>query len=218
MLAIVSIVSNTPRVVWQPTHVVDVRDAVFAARTYLEHRDLRALLEGALGDRRLDRACELGSGFGRMTPVLTEFADTVWGFEREPHFVAEAQPLHPKISFHQVSTLESLPAPDASFSLVLTFTVLQHLVDTVLINVATEIHRILKPGGFLVMCEETDTAHIAGAVTDPNAMCTIGRSVSAYEELFPHYRLRFTQPRRIEPTYPRPNAGTYMLFERPSAT
>src|SRR5690348_3447496 len=136
---------STERVVWHSIHVVDVRDAVFAARTYLEHRDLRALLTDTLGSRRVARACEFGAGLGRMTPVLTEFAHSVIGFEREPHFVAEAQPLFPNISFHHVEQLDNVPSSDQSFDLVLTFTVLQHIVDSVLLSVATEIKRVLRP-------------------------------------------------------------------------
>ena len=152
-----------------------------------------------------------------MTPVLTEFADSVCGFEREPHFVEQAQPLFPGIAFHQVAGLDSLPVPENHFSLALTFTVLQHLTEPVLARVAREIDRVLEPGGILVLCEETDTSHVSGTVTDPNGMSTIGRSVAAYHALFPGYRLRTTRPRVIEPTYPRPEVGTYMVFERPPA-
>jgi SAM-dependent methyltransferase len=206
---------STERIVWQSTHVVDVRDAVFAARTYCEHRDLRALLAETLGARRVARACEFGAGFGRMTPVLTEFADSVAGFEREPHFVAEAQPLFPNISFHQVEQLYDVPSQDTSFDLILTFTVLQHLVDAVLQRVAAEIKRVLRPGGCLVICEETDTAHRAGDLVNPGGMCTIGRSVSTYQTLLDPLVLARTRRRIIEPTYPRPDVGAYMLFERP---
>lgn len=206
---------STERIVWQSTHVVDVRDAVFAARTYCEHRDLRALLTETLGGRRLASACEFGAGFGRMTPVLTEFADSVAGFEREAHFVAEAQPLFPDISFHQVEQLYDVPSRDGCFDLVLTFTVLQHLVDSVLHRVAAEITRVLRPGGALVICEETDTAHRAGDLANPNGMCTIGRSVPDYQAVFAPFVLAMTRRRIIEPTYPRADVGTYMLFERP---
>jgi SAM-dependent methyltransferase len=207
--------SRTGRTIWQTTDVVDVRDATFAARTYLEHRELRRLLLSILGSRRVDHACELGSGFGRMTPLLMEFAEDVSGFEREPHFVAEAQQLFPEITFHRVETLEAVPAPDQHFALVLTFTVLQHLTDAVLHGVAREIHRALRPGGILVMCEETDTNQVHGSVSDPNGSCTIGRSVPSYHALFPGYLLRATRPRIIEPTYPRPDVGTFIALEKP---
>lgn len=209
--------SSHQRAVWQQHHVVDVRDAAFAARTYLEHRDLRQVLAEALGSRPVNRACEFGAGFGRVTPVLTEFASSVYGYEREPAFVTEARALFPNISFEQVPSLSRVPAPDASFDVVLTFTVLQHLVDSVLQLVAAEILRVLRPGGVLILCEETDTSHRDGDMLDPDGMCTIGRSVSTYAGLFHPLALFSTQPRRIEPTYPRPDVGTYMTFRGPDA-
>lgn len=207
--------SSRQRVTWQQQHVVDVRDAAFAARTYLEHRDLRLVLAEALGGLSAGRAAEFGAGFGRVTPVLTEFASSVTGFEREAEFVAESQSLFPHIGFEHVASLVRVPAPDASFDLVLTFTVLQHLVDSVLDLVAAEILRVLRPSGVLVLCEETDVSHRAGDVLDPNGMCTIGRSVATYAGLFRPLALTATRPRRIEPTYPRPDVGTYMTFRGP---
>lgn len=206
-----------PRTIWQQQHVVDVRDAAFAARTYLEQRDVRAWLTRATGGRRVAAACEVGAGFGRLTVVLTEFADRVVGFEREPHFVQEASALHPTIRFTQVSSLDAIPVEPATMDLALTFTVLQHLIDRVAAATADGIARALKPGGHLLICEETDPAHVDGAVTDPNGMCTIGRPVDAYQRLFPSLSLLDTAPRRIEPTYPRPDVGTYMLFRKPDA-
>ncbi len=81
------------RAVWQQQHVVDVRDAAFAARTYLEQADVRAFLGRATGTGRLGVACDVGAGYGRMSVVLSEFADRVIGIEREAHFVREAASL-----------------------------------------------------------------------------------------------------------------------------
>ena len=53
------------RTVWQQEHVVDVREAAFALRTYFEHRDVRDFLTRAAGQRRLPAACEIGAGYGR---------------------------------------------------------------------------------------------------------------------------------------------------------
>ena len=208
--------SPAPRVTWQQQHVVDVRDAAFAARTYYEQRDLRAFLRRVTTDDRLGSACEVGSGFGRLTIVLTEFADRVFGFEREPHFVQEASVLLPDVRFTQVATLASLPVASASMDLALTFTVLQHLTDTVAAAAAGEIVRLVKPGGHVLICEETDPAHRDGAVDDPHGMCTIGRTVAEYQRLFGALDFLDTAPRRIEPTYPRPDVGTYMLFRKPA--
>jgi SAM-dependent methyltransferase len=206
---------TTPsRVVWRQEHVVDVPQAAFATRTYLEQRDLRALLSTATGGRRSTCACELGAGFGRMTVVLAEFFDEVVGFERERHFVEDARALLPGIRFELVDTLTKLPAMDQSFDCVVTFTVLQHLTDRVAADAVREISRIVKPGGAVIICEETDPTHRAGAIDDPNGTCTIGRPVSTYEAMFDDFALVETRPRRIEPTYPRPDVGTYMVFRK----
>ena len=102
--------------------------------------------------------------------------------------------------------------------LALTFTVLQHLTDTVAAAAAGEIVRLVKPGGHVLICEETDPAHRDGAVDDPHGMCTIGRTVAEYQRLFGALDLLDTAPRRIEPTYPRPDVGTYLLFRKPVYT
>ena len=202
------------RSAWRQEQVVDVRDAAFAVRTYLEQRDVRALLSNVLNGRRGGRGCEIGAGYGRMTVVLTEFFDEVAGFEREQHFVDEASRLLPSIRFAQVDSLSQLPAANASFDGVLTFTVLQHLIDTVAEATAREVDRILKPGAILLSCEETDPSHRDGALDDPNGICTIGRTVQTYLAMFPNFTLLTTAPRRIEPTYPRPDVGTFMLFKK----
>lgn len=202
------------RAVWQMEHVVDVREAAFALRTYREHQDTRALLSRIAPPERRGSACEVGAGYGRMTVVLTEFFDTVVGFEREGHFAADARRLMPDIQFVEISTVAQLPSDDERFDLVLTFTVLQHLTDARAADAAREIARILRPGGHLLICEETDPAMRDGDMDEGRAMCTIGRPVEAYAALFPGMTLLETRPRRIEPTYPRPDVGTYMLFRK----
>src|SRR5215471_8491943 len=110
---------NPRRVVWRHEHVVNVRDAAYTARTYLEHRDVRDFLTRIAGGRRSGAACEVGAGYGRMTVVLTEFFDDVTGFEREPSFVEEATSLLPAIRFERVESLTRLPASNERFDFVL---------------------------------------------------------------------------------------------------
>ena len=77
------------------------------------------------------------------------------------------------------------------------------------------IKRAVRAGGYVLCCEETDVEHRHGETDNPRGKCTIGRSVRTYEELFRPFTLERTSPRRIEPTYPRPDVGTYMLFRGP---
>lgn len=139
------------------------------------------------------------------------------GFERQPEFVEEARRLHPNIEVRQVSSLSELPETDNSFDVVLTFTVLQHLTDAAVVRAIAEIKRLVRPSGFVLLREETDTSHVAGDLTDEGGRCTIGRSISTYVQLLAPCRLIATSPRRIEPNYPGLDVGTYMLFQSPRA-
>ncbi len=198
---------------WTQTDVVDAAPAAFALRTYLEQTDLRQHLQRVARETELRDVAEIGCGFGRMTVVLQEFAPRVTGFEREPAFVAECRRLHPTLEFQQVQTLAALPAPDAAFDLVLTFTALQHLINPVAQQTVAESKRITRPGGFVLLCEETDPNVIGGEPENEFGSCVIGRAVETYAAWFAPLRLISTAPRRIEPTYERADTGRFMLFQ-----
>lgn len=202
----------TERFVWRERHVVDASPAALVARTYREHRDTRALLASVLAGRRPKFAIEIGCGYGRMTPLLAEVAERVVGLEREPHLVEEAARLYPDIAFQRVADLTVLPIESQTVDLVLTFTVLQHQLDGSAQDTATEIRRILRPHGLLLLCEETDPSQ--REIDYDGAVATIGRSIDWYGQCFKPLRLIEHRPREIEPTYPRRNVGHYMLFGR----
>ena len=87
----------TPERPWTPWsfgHVVDADLPALAARTYREHADLRSHLRRLTDGRPLSAACELGCGYGRVIPVLAEFAVRAVGFERQSEFLAALR-LHP---------------------------------------------------------------------------------------------------------------------------
>jgi SAM-dependent methyltransferase len=199
---------------WSFAHVVDADVPAFAARTYREHADLRAHLRRLTDGRPLSSACELGCGYGRMIPVLGEFAVRVVGFERQPEFLDAAKRLHPNVHFEPLSSIGSVPAPDGAFDLALAFTVLQHLTDRMVAAAAAELRRVVRPGGWVLLCEDTNPANRHGAVDDDNGMCVIGRAVQAYAALLAPCRLVSVAPRRVEPTYPTADVGSYMLFAR----
>jgi len=197
---------------WRLADVVDADAPAFALRTYLEQAEVRRYLARAAAGRRLRRAAEAGCGYGRLLPVLSEFADRVTGFERQPEFAAAAAKLHPSREIVRIGGLDRLPAPDGAFDFLLTFTVLQHLTDRVAARAASELRRLRAPGGHVLICEETDADHRAGDVEDDDGICTIGRSVERYSALLSPLCLLESSPRVIEPTYARPDVGTYMLF------
>lgn len=206
--------NSEDRFIWHETHVVDVRDSAFASRLYREQRDVRSFLAFISDWKRLRLGCEIGSGYGRMTAVLCKFCEQVIGFEREVHFVHTSRILVPTAHFLPIESLSEVPSEAEAFDFVLTFTVLQHLNHLLLDRVSLEIGRILAHDGFLLICEETDPAVVTGFPNDPQAYCTIGRSVDTYAKLFETLDLLLTCPRRIERNSPRNSAGTYMLFRK----
>ena len=136
----------TDRKAWTPTDVVDVSGPPALLRNYLEQRDVRGYLQRAVSKTPIAVAYDVGCGFGRLTPVLSEQAATVVGFEREAALLATARVLLPALDFRQVPSLESLPVADHTAQFVLTFTVLQHMPDPRTEAVIREITRVLAPG------------------------------------------------------------------------
>ena len=204
------------RLVWTPSEVVDVDGPRAMLRAYLEQRDVRRLL--ALRHQvPVGAACDVGCGFGRLTSLLGEFAESVVGFEREPGLVATARALMPGIDVRGIDRLSSLPAPDASFDIGLVFTVLQHVPEPAVRDVVAEILRIVKPDGTLLLCEETDVTLEAGDRAHGDLGYTCGRAPEVYARWLAPWRLVAARPRVIEPDYPRPDVGTYMLFVGPSS-
>jgi SAM-dependent methyltransferase len=205
------------RMVWTPTDVVDVEGPRAMLRAYLEQRDVRRLLASVCGTERLESACDIGCGFGRITPVLAEFARHVVGYEREASLLAIARSLQPETEFRAVETLNVLPGARQSFDLGLVFTVLQHVPEPQVGLVVEEIRRILRPTGYLLLCEETDPTLEAGERARAELGYTCGRPVEIYAEWLAPWTLTATRRREIEPGYPRSDVGTYMLFAGPEA-
>jgi SAM-dependent methyltransferase len=185
-------------------------------RTYLEQRDVRELCASIGSALPLASACDIGCGFGRLTPVLTEFAGQVVGFERETGLLSIARSLQPSIDFRPIESLRRLPADPASFNLGLVFTVLQHVPEPEVAAVIDELRRIVRPDGHLLLCEETDATLEAGDRGAAHLGYTCGRLVTTYETWLAPWKLAATRPRSIEPGYPRPDVGTYMLFAGPA--
>jgi SAM-dependent methyltransferase len=204
--------SDMDRLVWTPREVVDVDGPRAMLRAYLEQRDVREFCASVILTARIDAACDVGCGFGRLTPVLTEFAERVVGFEREAGLLTVAQALQPSVEFRTVQTLAHLPADNGSFAFAFVFTVLQHIAEPEVHTVISELQRIVAPGGHLLLCEETDETLEAGDPANAHLGYTCGRPVSTYEAWLAPLRLVATKPRTIEPDYPRPDVGTYMLF------
>ncbi len=207
------------RFVWTPDNIASRDMARTVIRTAIEHAQLRDVMDE--NDLHWTTAAEVGAGFGRMTWVLENYSQApvpVTAFEREPAMIAKLQRLLPHVEAVQVAALTKLPAEEASFDLVLSFTVLQHMSDRDAIDTLAEMARITRH--YVLVVEDTDPDHHYVDPKNPTHF-THGRDAGWYSEHLPEFEIVNYWPREVEPgfTYkgqPRPTVGEYMLFERAS--
>src|SRR5688572_3092161 len=197
---------------WTPENVSATKPAARSIRTYIEQTELREMLvaarlpEGAI-------AAEYGCGFGRLLPVLQEFSDRVYGYERNIEMALLAAKLLPDAKVFRVENLWQANEP---FDFGMTFTVLQHMSDKDAISVINTMKRSVMPTGKILIGEDTDPSYRFQDKDDPTHF-TIGRSVAWYREALKPFKLIIVKPRRVEPGYksrgkPRPIVGHLMLF------
>ncbi|MBU6232512.1 methyltransferase domain-containing protein, partial [Patescibacteria group bacterium] len=159
-------------------------------RTYFEQHDLRKFLYER-GDLIFAQyGVEFGCGYGRMLPVLREFADEVIGIERDSELARIALSLEPHYLIHCVNSFADVQSKITAKSvhLILTYTVLQHLTDEECKQAIAQMKRILDPKGFIVICEDT------GGVSGPDYY---QRTMEQYQDLF-KMKLDSHMPRRFE--------------------
>lgn len=101
---------------------------------------------------------DLGCGPGSLTALLCAIPDAeVIGTDLSPQMINKARRNHPKAQFF-VDDAEAMRFEDQTFDVVFCSGVLHHLPS--LGRVLNEIHRVLKPGGFLI-AREPNSDHFA---------------------------------------------------------
>ena len=91
-----------------------------------------------------DRVLDVGVGMGRVLAPLKEF--NRYGIDISFDYLNRSRDVGIEVAF---SKIEDMPYQDASFDVVLTTDVLEHVLD---LNLCTkEILRVLKPGGILIV-------------------------------------------------------------------
>lgn len=138
--------------------------------------DFVALMARRLDLTRFRRVLDVGCGYGHWTRVwLPHFAPgtRVTGIDPEARSVAEASARTAAFASHRQldvtlewteARAEALPFPDQSFDLVTAQTVLIHLPDVA--AAITELHRVLAPGGLLLVAEPNNLAGACGNLVD----------------------------------------------------
>jgi SAM-dependent methyltransferase len=204
------------RIVWTAAGVSDVSGPTDNVRNYLERKTIRSIMREVLPEARIQSACEVGCGYGRLIMVLKEFADRVVGFEREPHLVDMAKTLLPDVEFYQCDSLDRISQMGKGiFDFVMTCTVLQHLPDEFCRSVIEEIKKV-APRGHILLIEKTDSIKVTENASAADKFISRARPVSIYKDWMLPFTLVKTKERVLENTYDNKSPGTCMLFKAPN--
>jgi SAM-dependent methyltransferase len=133
------------------------------------------VVDGDVSKRPLDRAllaafaewvraggnravADIGCGPGRLTRVLKDLGLDAFGVDLSPEMVALARHMHPDLRF-EVGSMLDLDMPDASLGGVLASYSIIHVPWAYRPQVFAEFHRVLAPGGQLLVMFQVGDEH-----------------------------------------------------------
>lgn len=103
---------------------------------------------------------DVGSGPGYVTARLNALGLPAFGIDISPHMVALAREAHPQLQFH-VGSMTALDVPDETLGGVLALYSTIHIPDDRLPGVFAEFHRVLRPGGYVLLAfQASEGEHI----------------------------------------------------------
>jgi SAM-dependent methyltransferase len=175
------------------------------ARHNFEVRRIREELSGLVADRSL----EIGCGFGRLSPTITDFSRDHVAVDINARALQQARRDYPGPTYWQAEA-QRLPFADRTFDLVISWTVLQHIRPGMIEPAAAEIVRMLSPGATLLICEETYDPKWSGGHS-------WHRTVATYQELLqPLELLRHGYIVEIDRLRGERSPGEVMVFRMPA--
>lgn len=180
------------------------------SRTYIEQSEIRNIIGNLFISGFV--ACDFGAGFGRLTPVLTEFSKHVFAFEREEEFREIIKTLNPEIN---VGSLEAANDFSNYFDVILCWTVLQHMHQDELVSAISKIKNMSRQGSYLILCEEILESDIEWnpEISKEKHIC-IARTFEVYANLLgPDFSLVEMRDRPKEKTNNR-DVGKIMIFQK----
>ncbi len=127
--------------------------------------------------------CDLGCGPGHVARYLRDAGADVFGVDLSPQMIAQARQLNPEIDFREGNML-ALDLEDRSLAGIVAFYAIVNIPQESLSLAFAETHRVLKPGGLLLL-----SFHIGDEVLRPEELWGNRVSMEFYE----------LQPERIRP-------------------
>ena len=106
-----------------------------------------------------DKVLDVGCGTGNLTltaKLYTGASGSVYGIDASPEMIEVAQKKAKRIgseTIFEVGLIEQLAYPDATFDIVISRLVIHHLPDNLKRTAFTEILRVLKAGGHLLVAD-----------------------------------------------------------------
>ena len=113
----------------------------------LDQAMLRAFTQMVPANHRI---IDIGCGTGAATAVLRDQGADVSGIDLSPNMIAHARRLHPDIGF-ATGSMTDLDLPDAAVGGLCAWYSVIHIPDEALPAVFAEFHRILVPGGVVLL-------------------------------------------------------------------
>jgi len=127
----------------------------------LQHKPLdRELLDRfAASVRDVGPACDVGCGPGQVASYLHRHGIEVCGVDLSPVMVERARGLAPGIDFRQGDML-ALDVPDAAWAGIAAFYSIIHIPPSDMAHALSELRRVLRPGGLLLVAFHIGDASI----------------------------------------------------------
>lgn len=151
-----SVVQQGEFVTFRPEGFVEAKDpGGLMCRHYYEVVQLRRCL-GFIVEQGVNpgRSLEIGCGFGRLAPYIAEHFEQHTAVDINTWAVSEASRYYPGVSF-SVASVTELPFLDHSFDAVISWTVLQHIPNSLVGKALSEIKRVASPKSLIILCEAT---------------------------------------------------------------
>jgi SAM-dependent methyltransferase len=119
----------------------------------LEHKPFDRALLDRFADATRDHGavCDMGCGPGHVARYVKERGLKVVGYDLSPKMLEAARILNPEIAFRQADMTALDDDADESWAGLLAFYSLIHIPPGEITNTLREFHRVLQPGGLLLL-------------------------------------------------------------------